>query len=94
LESETRWNRIVTNDLENLPLGVLMAILTMLIAAHPIAHVVFFAIFAFARTIHTIAFARAAQPWRTIFYFVGVLGILGMGINGIVGLWRYEDRIL
>ena len=33
---------------------------------------IYFTIFAVARILHTVAYLRAMQPWRTIFYGIGI----------------------
>jgi glutathione S-transferase len=87
-EADARWRRIVANDLENLPYGMIIATLAMLSASSGIAHVVLYALFGFFRVLHTIAYALALQPVRSIAYVMAVLCVLGIAINGIVGIWH------
>jgi len=87
LEEDIRWQRIVANDLESLPFGMIVAVLSLLSAANKNAHIALYTIFVVSRVLHTIAYARAAQPWRTIWWTLGWLGVFGMGINGIIGLY-------
>jgi len=86
-EAEMRWTRIVMNDLESMPFAIGIAILDALCGSNAIAHMVLYGVYFLARLLHTISYANSAQPWRSITYFVGVLCIIGMGLNSIVGLW-------
>lgn len=82
---ETRWNRIVLNDLENIPIGLVVAIVSILANGNEIANSVLIVIFTLARIGHTIAYANEMQPHRTIFWTAAALSLVGITINGVVG---------
>ena len=70
-----------------MPFAIGIAILDALCGASYIAHMVLYGVYFLARLLHTVSYAYSAQPWRSIAYFFGLICILGMGINSIVGLW-------
>lgn len=41
--------------------------------------------FYFDRVLHTISYASELQPHRAIAWFVGVVCIFGMSVNGLLG---------
>lgn len=84
---ETRWARIVANDAENLPYGLIIAWAGVLVAENSTTHAVSVYLFAFSRIAHTAAYMYALQPWRTIAWAVGVLSMWIMVINTAVGVF-------
>lgn len=91
LAEEQRWNRVVMNDLENLPLGLIVAWASYHCCAAQarttsvfVAHNVMVIFFLVGRVGHTLAYAYALQPWRSLMYMLGLLGVAGMGILGFV----------
>lgn len=91
--SESRWNRIVMNDLENIPIGLLVAWANLLaIGTHSDAaaraHSAFVLIFFLGRLGHTFCYARGIQPWRTVFYMAGVLSVFAMSLEAIIQMAR------
>jgi glutathione S-transferase len=85
-ELETRWARIVQNDLENIPIGLLVAWGSLQAPpANPTLHAALVMGFVVGRFGHTWAYAKAKQPHRTLFWAAGVLSMLGMAANGVWG---------
>ena len=60
------------NDLENIPIFLFLAMIYVTLGLWPQGAFIYFTIFAVARVLHTIAYLLAMQPWRTIFYAVGI----------------------
>lgn len=87
LETETRWARIVTNDFENLPIGLAVIWGTLFTCAYPQLHAVMAITFSLARCLHTYYYAKATQPHRAIAWSTGVLMVLGMLMNGLFGFF-------
>lgn len=71
-----RWQRIVMNDLENIPLAACIMVASLLcIQDDPgCAKIHMYAVAAFveARFMHSFFYAMSMQPWRTISYFIGL----------------------
>ena len=61
-----RWARIVSNDMENIPLGLIAAWGSLLCCANPQAHVVLILLFTLARIGHTVCYAKALIPSPTL----------------------------
>ncbi|KAJ3412227.1 hypothetical protein HDV05_001087 [Chytridiales sp. JEL 0842] len=82
---DIRWQRMVLNDLENIPIGLLAAWAASLTAKYPKLHAVLVLAFAGLRIGHTISYANELQPHRAIFWFGAVVAAFGMAANGFVG---------
>lgn len=86
LEMDIRWQRIVLNDLENLPIGLIVAWGSLLSAYSPLTHTVLVILFAIARILHTYSYANMLQPHRALCWAVAVLCYVGLAINGTLGV--------
>eukprot|EP00298_Acanthocystis_sp_HF-20_P019829 c24277_g1_i1.p1 GENE.c24277_g1_i1~~c24277_g1_i1.p1 ORF type:complete len:159 (+),score=57.98 c24277_g1_i1:61-537(+) len=86
LENVERWNNIVGNDLEQLPFGILIAWVSLPFTKSVPAYVACTIIFGLSRVLFSISYAYALQPWRSVFYSTALLAVLGLAINGFVGL--------
>jgi uncharacterized membrane protein YecN with MAPEG domain len=72
-----RWLRICNNDVANIPIGLFVLFLTATYSDLDSAVVVSLVwIFVGARLAHTITYAYAIQPWRTITYSVGATAMI------------------
>eukprot|EP00301_Raphidiophrys_heterophryoidea_P018989 c3977_g1_i1.p1 GENE.c3977_g1_i1~~c3977_g1_i1.p1 ORF type:complete len:173 (+),score=38.22 c3977_g1_i1:42-521(+) len=87
LEAVDRWNRIVANDLESIPFALFAAVVTLFCCHNNKAHAVLTALYTISRVLYSIAFAYSLQPSRSIVWMVGVVSILGLLINGLVGVF-------
>ncbi|OQR94942.1 hypothetical protein ACHHYP_00822 [Achlya hypogyna] len=85
---DIRWQRIIGNDLENLPFGILLAWFSVLAGGNTSVTCVAFIVFTVVRVVHTLAFAFAIFWPRTSAWTIGILSILTMAINGIVGAFQ------
>jgi len=86
VEEDHRWQRLVLNDLENIPIGLIVAWSSLLSAYSPFLHAILVIAFAVGRVAHSYTYAKALQPHRAIFYFVGLLSTIGMALNGGLGV--------
>uniref|UniRef100_A0A6B2LPA5 Microsomal glutathione S-transferase 1 n=1 Tax=Arcella intermedia TaxID=1963864 RepID=A0A6B2LPA5_9EUKA len=84
---DVRWQRIVHNDLENIPLGIIVAWGSLLSCYSERAHVALAVAFCLARILHTWAYAQALQPHRAIFYTIGLVCTLSLALNGLLGFF-------
>lgn len=69
--SVNRAARCWQNDLENIPLFLILALGFVLIGGSTSWGMIYFGVFAIARVLHTLFYLLAIQPWRTIVYEVG-----------------------
>ena len=83
---DIRWQRIVMNDLENIPLGLIIAWSSLQSAYSPLIHSIAIILFTVARTLHTYSYAKMLQPSRAIYWVLAVLSTFVMAINGFLGV--------
>ncbi|MGH7924059.1 MAG: MAPEG family protein [Candidatus Binatus sp.] len=60
------------NDLENIPIFLFLGLIYVTLGCWPQGAFIYFTIFVVARILHTITFLLGLQPWRTIFFTIGV----------------------
>jgi len=77
LAQVTRAARAWANDLESIPAFFALGGLAVAMSAHASTTVLLSVVFTVARVLHTQAYLKGVQPWRTVFYGVGILCLLG-----------------
>lgn len=60
------------NDVENLPLFLLLALTYVLLGAAPVPASWLFGGYVLIRYVHTLAYLRGIQPWRAVLYLSGM----------------------
>lgn len=85
LKEETRWVRIIQNDMENIPVGMIVMWGAALSPMSSVVHAVAAGTFCAARYAHTYAYANSLQPHRALAWTAGVLSVLTLGVNGLIG---------
>ena len=76
-----RAKRAHQNDLENIPAFLVLALLFTLAGCSATSGWLYFGTYFAARTLHTIFYLNAVQPWRTAAFFVAQLTQLGILIR-------------
>jgi len=76
-----RAARAWRNDLENIPIFLILAWIYVSAGLSTTPFVIYCAVFVAARILHTICYLNAIQPLRTISYTVGALAMLGLIVN-------------
>jgi uncharacterized MAPEG superfamily protein len=76
-----RAKRAHLNDVENIPGFLILALLYTLTGCSAAAGWAYFGVYFGARTLHTIFYLNAVQPWRTAAFFVGQLAQLGIVVQ-------------
>ncbi|CAK4067025.1 unnamed protein product [Aphanomyces euteiches] len=84
-EREHRWNRIVGNDMENIPLGIILAWVSIMAGGNTSATSVLFILFTVCRVVHTVAFANGVFLPRTLAWQIGVLSTLCLAVTAVIG---------
>ncbi|KAL3663380.1 hypothetical protein V7S43_011785 [Phytophthora oleae] len=92
-EIEHRWKRIIQNDLESIPLALLVFLGGVFAGGNKELYVVCLAVYTFARCSHTYACANMLQPHRAWCWRIGVLMIVTSGVNSIVGVFNLKKNI-
>ena len=80
-----RAARAWSNDLENIPIFLLLGIAYVMLGAPAASAPWLFGIFVAARIAHTVSYLAALQPWRTLAYSIGMGCTIGLCV-GIVGV--------
>ncbi|CEG49671.1 Membrane-associated, eicosanoid/glutathione metabolism (MAPEG) protein [Plasmopara halstedii] len=88
-EMEHRWRRIVQNDLESIPLALVMFGLGVTIEDRINSSVQIGAMIMYTvvRCFHTIAYAYKLQPHRAWCWRIGVVAIMVGVINAVIGVY-------
>jgi prostaglandin-E synthase 1 len=73
-----RVQRAHRNLLEALPLFYALGLIYVLAGAPTLGATICFLGFTLARVLHTVAYLNALQPWRTIFFALGMLSLVAM----------------
>jgi len=84
--NEKRWTRIVLNDLENVPFGMIVSWGALLCNGNPTVHTYGTLLFAVSRILHTVFYAGEIQPHRAVAWFGAVVAMFGMSINALWGV--------
>jgi glutathione S-transferase len=85
---EVRWKRLVLNDLEALPLGLIVFGAGLFVDTHEGVHIAAMIVFTVARICHTIAYGMWLQPHRAYCWRTGVLAILTGGVAAVVAAYK------
>lgn len=72
-----RAAKVWANDLENIPLFFALGGLAVALETATLPVLWLSVVFTVARVLHTLAYLRGLQPWRTLFYGIGVICLLG-----------------
>jgi uncharacterized MAPEG superfamily protein len=80
-----RANNAWRNDLENIPIFLILALVYVIVGLSPRAFIVYSVIFTVARILHTIFYLKAMQPWRTIAFTLGAVAMVGLILQLFVG---------
>lgn len=76
------------NDLENIPMFLIIGLGFVLADGPATAALIYFGLFTVARIAHTIFYLRPMQPWRNVAYQLGTLTTVAMMVHTlIILLW-------
>lgn len=79
-----RAKRAHLNDVENIPVFMILALLFTLTGCSATAGWLYFGVYFVARTLHTICYLGSIQPWRTAAFAIGQLTQLGIMIQLLI----------
>ncbi|GAB9465944.1 Inorganic phosphate transporter 1-6 [Globisporangium polare] len=86
-EVEMRWRRIVANDLESIPIALLVFAGGVFAGGNEKVYATSLGVYTFVRCFHTYAYANELQPHRAWCWRIGVLAITAGAINSLVGVY-------
>jgi microsomal prostaglandin-E synthase 1 len=81
-----RIMRAHRNLLEGVPLFFALGLIAVLANAHPMGVKIALITFTVARVLHAIVYLNGLQPWRTLFFFFGLLSLLGLMIMSVMAV--------
>lgn len=81
-----RIQRAHRNLLESIPMFFALGLIAVLTGASPMGVQIALIAFTVARVLHAIAYLNGAQPWRTIFFGIGLLSLLGLMIMSVMAV--------
>ncbi len=76
-----RASRAWANDLENIPAFFALGGLAIALNAPAPVTASLSIVFTVARVLHTLAYLKGIQPWRTVCYGVGIFCLLGLSAS-------------
>ena len=74
------------NDLENIPIALILNWASLICYPNVNSHMAFTIAFTVCRIGHTIAYTLKRQPSRGLFWFGGVISVMGFSITGLIGV--------
>lgn len=81
-----RIQRAHRNLLESVPLFFALGLIAVLTGAAPMGVKIALITFTVVRVLHAIAYLNGAQPWRTIFFGIGLLSLVGLMIMSVMAV--------
>jgi uncharacterized MAPEG superfamily protein len=72
------------NDLENIPIFLILAWIYVLAGLSVAAFAVYCGVFVLARIAHTVCYLNSIQPWRTHSFTVGALATLALMLHLLI----------
>lgn len=83
-----RAERCWRNDLENIPMFLLVALGYGLLGGRGVWGAVYLGTFAIARTAHTLFYLTGLQPWRFLTYLIGVGATGAVAVHSLALILR------
>lgn len=84
---EHRWRRIVANDVESIPIALLIFAGGVMAEGNAYVHAGAMIAYTSVRCFHTYAYANSLQPHRAYCWRIGVLSILVGAVNALYGVY-------
>ncbi|HEY2104504.1 MAG TPA: MAPEG family protein [Candidatus Binataceae bacterium] len=81
-----RANRAWRNDLENIPMFLILAGIYVDAGLSVTAFVIYCLVFMAARIAHTICYINSIQPWRTAAFIAGAIAMVALMIHLLIGV--------
>lgn len=87
--AEVRAARLVMNDVENIPLGLIVAWMAVLCGGNQYVHVGSLWAFCLGRYAHSYAYFHAIQPMRAICFMVGLVATFVLAGNAVFAVTSF-----
>ena len=86
VEMVQRASRAWRNDLENVPIFLILAWIYVAAGLSTTAFAIYCVVFMVARIVHTVCYINAIQPWRTAAFTIGAATTLALIIHLFIGV--------
>lgn len=86
-EEDKRWIRLIQNDIESIPIGLIIIWCSIFCSCNVLIHSLSIWIYVLCRIIHTISYAYAIQPYRAISWLVGITMMISMLLNSCISAY-------
>lgn len=81
------------NDVENIPFFLFLSLGFVLTGGHYDWCLVLFSVYFISRILHMIALLRASQPWRAIYFGIGMAVCLILAVGMILNFFRSHSPL-
>jgi microsomal prostaglandin-E synthase 1 len=71
---------------ESLPIFFALGLLLVLVDASPLGASICLGVFTGARVLHSIVYINELQPWRTMFFAIGLFSLIGMMVQIVLAV--------
>jgi uncharacterized MAPEG superfamily protein len=85
-EMVRRAARAWRNDLENIPMFLILAWIYVIAGLSATAFTVYCIVFMAARIVHTICYINSIQPWRTVAFTIGAITMVALIVHLFIGV--------
>ena len=87
-EMEQRCIRIGANDLENIPIALILCWASLLVCQSPEAHMYLTIVFTVGRILHHMFYYCGKQPHRMLAFELSISSMIGFTVNGMRGVFN------
>jgi uncharacterized MAPEG superfamily protein len=81
-----RAARAWRNDLENIPIFLILAWIYVAAGLSATAFTIYCVVFMVARIVHTVCYINSIQPWRTVAFTIGAIMMVALIIHLLIGV--------
>ncbi|TMW68926.1 hypothetical protein Poli38472_001082 [Pythium oligandrum] len=86
---ELRWKRIVLNDLESIPFALIVFGAGLFSnKTNEAVHTAALVVYTVLRFVHTIAYAKSLQPYRTVSWQLSILATIVGAVNAMISSYN------
>jgi len=101
VQAQFRAQRMVNNDLENVPYGMILGWGALLCInfvqdeeakdSYSLTHIVAFTTFVVGRVLHSLFYAFAVSLFRSLSYLLGVIAMFAISVNAVIASLNIES---
>jgi len=90
VETAKRWERIVGNDVENIPIAlvIMWSCASIVTTDETLPFLIYAIMFTVARVLHTFCYAYGIQPFRTLCFAIGFIMVFCMAFTTLAVVFK------